>query len=214
MLFLISIVPFISRLITGSAEPTKCPNGTFRGQTLGKSVQECQDCTAGWFCNITGLVKPADQCSPGYYCPPKSVSPTENVCPEGHYCPIMTEHPKECPEGTFSNTTRLEQENDCPKCLQGYYCDTTKLTYPTGLCKAGYYCPLGSVRDTQEPCPSAMYCPQGSYKPEHCPAGSYTEVGSSAVCEECPPGYYCVPNTVTPGKCFSFCSSLYLNMLL
>ena len=129
------------------------------------------------------------------------MSPTENECPEGHYCPVETEHPLECPAGTFSNATRLKKESDCPKCLPGYFCATKKLTYPTGPCKAGHYCPLGSVQDTQEPCPSAMHCPEGSAEAKYCPDGYYTEVGSSAACELCPPGYYCVSDTVTPGMC-------------
>ena len=184
----------------GTSEPTQCPNGTFRAQPLAQSVADCLYCTPGFFCNTTALVAPVGSCSAGHFCPTGSVSPTQYKCPEGHYCPLGTEHPKECPAGTFSNASRLEKEQDCPKCLPGQFCATKKLTYPTGPCKAGYYCPLGSASDTQVTCPSAMQCPEGSATPQHCPEGSFTESGLSSSCELCPPGYYCIPHTVTPGK--------------
>ena len=188
--------------IVGTDEPIQCPAGTYRGSTLGQSLSDCHNCTGGYYCNDTKLTEPVGKCSPGYYCPSKSSSATEYNCPEGFYCPLGTEYPHECPEGTYSNSTRLVQIEDCPKCLAGMFCATKKLTYPTGPCKAGYYCPLGSASDTEEACPSAMHCPEGSAEPKHCQDGFFTDSPMQRSCTICPPGSYCISKTAVAGKLF------------
>lgn len=45
--------------------------------------------------------------------------------------------------------------------FSGYYCQTTGLTEPTGLCSAGFYCEAGSDNNAPTICPAGKYCPQG-----------------------------------------------------
>jgi len=54
------------------------------------------------------------------------------VCPKGSYCLKGTAEPVGCPNGTFSNVSQLEKEFDCTPCSNGYYCEESNLTAPTG----------------------------------------------------------------------------------
>ena len=102
---------------------------------------------------------------------------TPKDCPAGFYCPNGTEtvHQYPCPIGTYSNTTRLENEGDCRLCPPGYYCEATNITEPTDKCDAGYYCILGS--SSPQPslpteggtCPQGTWCEQGWSNPTPCP---------------------------------------------
>ena len=64
----------------------------------------------------------------------------------GHYCLINTEFDSQypCPNGTYNNQTGSTSPSDCQLCPAGYYCPTTGLAEPAGLCDPGYYCVLGS----------------------------------------------------------------------
>ena len=39
----------------------------------------------------------------------------------------------------------------------------------------------------------------GSDTPKDCPSGTFTNATAQASCQDCPPGYYCVPENVTAG---------------
>lgn len=51
------------------------------------------------------------------------------------------------------NTSRHPFNQDCTACSEGYYCETTGLTTPTGPCLFGHYCkrkvdtraPIGTI---------------------------------------------------------------------
>ena len=102
----------------------------------------------------------AGVCFPGVYClegtdvvPDKSHS---NVCPSGHYCPAGTYEPIQCPAGTFSAVTGLENVTQCMVVEAGSY-SLVGSTEATGICDPGWYCPAGSTRETQYPCPIGRY---------------------------------------------------------
>ncbi|RUS80256.1 hypothetical protein EGW08_011985, partial [Elysia chlorotica] len=182
-----------------TAEPIPCPQGTYSPAFRLTQESECLNCTAGFFCNETGLTSVAGPCEAGFYCPLGSVQQTEVLCPEGHYCPAQAVSPTGCPNGTFSNTTGLAQASECTPCMPGYYCSGPGLVEVSGPCREGYYCPSGSAMDTQIICPSAKHCPTGSSEPHDCPAGYYVDYDGSPVCLICPEGYYCIPSLSVAG---------------
>ena len=71
--------------IEGSQTGTKCPIGTFRADPGAQTQEECENCTAGSFCNSTGLTEVSGPCEQGYYCPrgQSEKAPQEYPCPQG-----------------------------------------------------------------------------------------------------------------------------------
>ena len=66
---------------TNSDAPTACAIGTYSNVTGVKRVEDCEACTPGSYCGITGLIAPQGLCDPGYYC--YSGSNTSGACWEG-----------------------------------------------------------------------------------------------------------------------------------
>lgn len=81
-------------------------SGTFRDSTKGESIDDCNFCTAGYYCPTTGMTDPiiCDKgsysdtgatvclgCEPGYYCnlnaTSKDVMLAELYCVAGTECP-------------------------------------------------------------------------------------------------------------------------------
>ena len=52
-----------------------------------ETIDDCLNCTAGSYCNGTGLDKVTGDCQEGYYCPPgqSEKAPQEFVCPQGNF---------------------------------------------------------------------------------------------------------------------------------
>lgn len=106
------------------------------------------------------------------------------ICPAGYYCLIGTKRPYEypCPNGTYSNRTGLEREDQCIACDPGRSCTGEGLTEANGICKAGYYCVRGAKtpqpRDgvTGNICPAGYHCPTGSATFKQCVPGTYRYV--------------------------------------
>ena len=122
---------------------------------------QCTPCTEGYYCEFSGKTNETGLCQEGFFCVQGSISKQQQVCPAGQYCPIGTHVPKDCPAGTFSNTTGLWKREQCVNCTAGSYCFEEGRTYPTGKCRQGYYCPTGSSVDNAEPCPIGLHCPTG-----------------------------------------------------
>ena len=55
------------------------------GSEGSKTEDDCLNCTAGSYCNETGLDKVSGPCQEGYYCPggQSEMAPPEYVCPQG-----------------------------------------------------------------------------------------------------------------------------------
>ncbi|EDO40915.1 predicted protein, partial [Nematostella vectensis] len=160
---------------------------------------QCTDCTGGFYCELPGKTEVSGPCQKGHYCPSRSISSTSVICPAGRYCPIQTEMPKLCPRGTFSNNTGLWSDSQCTICTAGSYCGSQGLTEPSGLCRAGFYCPEGSQDENAVPCTIGLHCPTGYKTPIDCPEGTFTNTTTSPSCQDCPEGFYCVPENVTSG---------------
>jgi hypothetical protein len=67
----------------GSNQSTACPVSAF---CASNGMANYAPCTAGFFCNATGLSAVSGSCSAGFYCPAGSTSPTQVACEPGFYC--------------------------------------------------------------------------------------------------------------------------------
>ncbi|XP_064629316.1 zonadhesin-like [Lineus longissimus] len=174
----------------GTKDPREypCPPGTFSDLTMRKSVEDCQACPAGKYCEKPSLSAPTGDCAGGYYCTQGSTIDTPNNktmgghCEKGFFCPTGSGHPVPC--------------------TPGYHCEADYLKEPSGQCEEGYYC-TGSRKF---PCPAGAYCPEASYHPTLCPAGTYnneTSKGNVSDCLPCEPGSYCsgLGNVQPTGLC-------------
>ncbi|XP_064159371.1 SCO-spondin [Anguilla rostrata] len=186
-----------------------CPEGTYGADAGLTAISECRECDPGHYCGQRNATAVTGPCQEGYYCPGGNASPQPHSdsageggpCPAGHYCPRGAAEPQPCPEGTFSNLTRLVSKDDCTPCSPGHYCRSAGLTSPSGECWEGFFCHRGAVlpnspiRDGRGgPCPPGYFCPKGVAAPQVCPEGSFSTVEGQASCSRCPRGYYCPGN--------------------
>ncbi|KAH8064675.1 hypothetical protein JL722_1554 [Aureococcus anophagefferens] len=250
----------------GSTSPTACPPGTQNGALGRFNLSHCEPCEASFYCPDSGTIDATIPCEPGFYCPGGDVQPTllcteghycaggdadpepcapgtfANVtgasecaacpishycelatvtpqwCPKGFYCPLHTQYGSQhpCPNGTFTNRTRLAHEADCEPCSPGHYCGAPGLPEPQGPCEAGFYCALGSATatpgdgeferylgetcnvmrpsETNGVCPVGHYCEEGSIAPTQCPPGTESKargLHNVTECRPCTAGYVC-----------------------
>lgn len=170
----------------GTTNGTKCPIGTMRPFTGGKTEGDCLPCEQGHYCDEPGLAQAKGICLQGYYCPPeakiKSPTPSDYLCPRGYFCVNGTAHPRGCKQGEY-------QPN--------------KLEYACLPCPKGKYCPANT--SNPEPCPPYHYCPKGSIVPEFCPNGTFTRADETGLidpeqCTLCINGSYCQMGTIK-GPC-------------
>ena len=162
-----------------SKYPTPCPEGTYNGGTGADRVEQCVNCDPGKACESVGLPSPNIDCDPGHYCSigaavRNPIGETYgDLCPGGYYCPLGTndfsDHP--CPNGTYSNYTGNQAEENCTSCDPGKVCNGFGLTEPNDICAAGYFCRGGASSDsprdggtTGDLCPTGHYCPAGTGK--------------------------------------------------
>ncbi|XP_026719422.1 zonadhesin-like [Athene cunicularia] len=161
----------------GAPLPLQCPPGTWSGSEGSGSLQECQPCPGGYYCNSSGQSAPSGHCSAGYYCVTRAQTPTPTdglsgaPCPVGHFCPLGSRSPAPCPPGSYSPHIRGEKCHACPE---------------------GDYCVPG---EKPQPCPPGYFCPKGTALPTACPAGSYNPSQRQASCLPCPEGFFCPKNS-------------------
>ncbi|XP_038155551.1 uncharacterized protein LOC119792815 [Cyprinodon tularosa] len=190
----------------GSSTPRPCPSGTYSDQLSGGDVKHCRPCEAGLFCSRAGLSKPQGLCDPGHYCTsgattssPIAVA-TGDVCPAGYFCPRGTKYPQQhpCPIGTWRISVGGQNLSSCWPCPPAFYCNSTGLSQPSGICDPGYFCSGGAKFSkpfdglTGDICPTGHYCPLASAFPIPCPDGTYSNSSAAEVCVECPSGTYCL----------------------
>lgn len=89
------------------------------------------------FCQEYGLAKPSGECRAGYYCPSGADRPDYLECPAGSFCVTGSVTGELCSNGTYRNSTRGKNRNDCFDCTPGLYCDGVGLEKPSGPCGAG-----------------------------------------------------------------------------
>ncbi|CAM9824345.1 unnamed protein product [Bubo scandiacus] len=161
----------------GASLPLQCPPGTWSGSEGSGSLQECQPCPGGYYCNSSGQRAPSGHCSAGYYCVARAQTPTPTdglsgaPCPVGHFCPLGSRSPAPCPPGSYTPHIRGEKCHACPE---------------------GDYCVPG---EKPQPCPLGYFCPKGTALPTACPAGSYSPSQRQTSCLPCPEGFFCPKNS-------------------
>ena len=167
-------------------------SGTFREDTLGEALINCDDCTAGYYCPTAAMTAPL-VCGTGYYSPPAQINCT--TCDPGRYCNSNT-----------TSETLMNTEKICPA---GVECPGGVAVQPDLVqneCRSGYYCPQGDVNPYPVPCPIATYSNETGLKQvsqcSDCTAGYYcNETGLTDPSGECPGGYYCPIGT---GDAYTF----------
>jgi hypothetical protein len=184
----------------GSPAPIKCPPGLMNAAQGMFNLSHCEDCTAGYFCNISATITPVEKCLQGFYCPGGDAVPTFE-CPLGHYCPGFNAVPLPCAAGTFQNTTAQAMCLDCPP---GKFCELATVT--PASCPVGFYCLASTEYATQHPCPNGTFSNRTELKDvqqcSQCTAGTYCEAeGLFKPTGLCEAGFFCNrgSNTATPG---------------
>ena len=130
-----------------------------------------------------------------------SPHPAVGICPLGYYCDDMIT-PKQCPAGTYGNTTGAPSlAAGCQVCPPGYFCPPSTAGYPTSnlRCPPGHYCLAGTSTQFENPCPDGTYSTNlGNEKREQCQScepGYYCQGGEGVGNKLCPSGHYCPANT-------------------
>ncbi|KAH8046092.1 hypothetical protein JL720_16470 [Aureococcus anophagefferens] len=164
-----------------------------------RSVDGCEPCFGGHYCETDGLGWPTGECAGGYYCGlgANVATPDEKQLAtsiyQGETCADQSTEDDAngvCPRGHYCQGTRLAHEADCEPCSPGHYCGAPGLPEPQGPCEAGFYCALGSATrrpatasstrlgeacnvmrpsETNGVCPVGHYCEEGSIAPTQCP---------------------------------------------
>ena len=116
----------------GTSYPSQypCPLGSYTDQINLTVASECNACPPRFACSQ------ADG----------TISGTIELCAQGHYCPQSTPSPTsfDCPPGTYSNRTDLEDPSECTDCPPGFYCAGGSATF-SGNCAQGHYCPMNTI---------------------------------------------------------------------
>lgn len=184
----------------GTTQPVPCPAGFYLPTLHGASVGDCRSCTAGSFCNMSGLSRVSGQCQLGFFCPTSSnvtvSNPSLYPCPVGSYCPTGSAAPLPCDDGQYQARTSQGRCDTCPRgfqCLRG-----TNSTIDPTPCPLGFVCLAGSG-------PMVSPCLPGTYSNAtglaafdeclNCPAGSWCVNGS--VAGICSSGYICLSGSAT-----------------
>eukprot|EP00163_Fabomonas_tropica_P011852 TRINITY_DN227_c0_g2_i1.p1 TRINITY_DN227_c0_g2~~TRINITY_DN227_c0_g2_i1.p1 ORF type:complete len:7500 (+),score=2428.07 TRINITY_DN227_c0_g2_i1:177-22676(+) len=179
---------FYCPLNTVAPNAQACPQGTYNPVPGASNITACLDCTAGYYCNNTGLSAVVGKCAPGYYCSGRSPTRTPPAsagyggqCSAGHYCPEGSHQEVPCDAGKYCLTTLLSLPSG--PCAPGHYC-TARASTPTptdgttgNVCPPGYVCPLGTDNFT-------IPCPTGTFR-------STAQAANDSQCTDCTPGFYC-----------------------
>ena len=192
----------------GTFLPYPCPKGTYSDEEGLSEEDRCDPCPAGFLCDEVGQLQFSKPCPMGFFCLKGAgsdgwnevVSNDHGPCPHGHYCPAASVTPYKCPEGTYSNSTKLFQRSECTLCQGGSFCSEVGLNQPNGFCEEGYYCPEGSNSSRTHICPEGSFCPKGSAYFSLCPSGTYNSVPggkNESDCTLCPGGFYCADPGLT-----------------
>lgn len=133
--------------------PKKCPIHRYRDIPGGKTLNDCLECPAGHWCNVTGM---------NNY--------NNSRCPLGYYC-LRAQKPTICPAGRHRNVPGAKNVTDCFLCPGGHYCPENRTNINGIICRATYYCQLGSA--FERVCPAGKFCKIQTEDPTICP-GMYS----------------------------------------
>lgn len=123
----------------------------------GSSVEDCQLCSPGHYCQERGSAEPSGLCADGYYCPEGQISdrPQQYLCSEGQFCEKVS-----CPQhkplrwrpSSVLNSRLVQYLPDLECCclmVQGSVSQTA--------CRPGSYQPSRG-QGSCETCPAGFFC--------------------------------------------------------
>ena len=88
----------------GTGDPFECPPGTFLASTGNTIINDCDPCTAGFYCDEPGADAADKPCPAGYYCPQGTDTKyPATECAEGQECPEGSSTTTECLPGFYQN---------------------------------------------------------------------------------------------------------------
>ena len=178
----------------GTPAAIPCDPGTFVDSKASKNKSFCKPCTAGKFCNGSGLPVPVGDCDPGFSCPPGQISSKAFVCPEGYYCTGGKGYAEPCPSGSYQDQ---KMQPTCKMCPKRFYCNATNgpvVNYTHYICPEGYYCPNGTQFAEEYPCDVGTF-------------NNITGRASQSECTQCLGGYYCGKKGLTYP--YTTCNAMY-----
>lgn len=120
----------------GTSSPIPCPPGTLSTKLNLTSVEECQLCIPGMYCEGLPQMSAGGKCAAGFYCRLGATNPqplegsVNGLCPPGSFCPEGAPIPVACPIGTIRSVPGAANESDCQLCSPGYYCADIGLITP------------------------------------------------------------------------------------
>lgn len=162
-----------------------CPAGSFTTATTVTSAAGCTQCPAGKWCD-EGSINSSTDCPKNFYCPAGATSPLPCIAGQTSAAGASTCSP--CPIG---HICPLYSEADNPiACPAGYYMESTGSAGPCDLVPEGYYSTGTGAK---------ISCGDGKWAP---PGGT-----TSAVCTDCPVGYYCASGVKTPCGLGKWCAA-------
>lgn len=171
------------------SSPKPCPSGTYNPYSGKTSINDCQICPPGTYCNQNISASSAIPCPAEFYCPAGTIS-LSTPCPPGYYCPFSAQNKLLCPPGSYCP---ISSSVPFP-CPIGSYCpEGSNKGIP---CKGGYQCPFGSIE--AKICPKNTFSLFESGACTPCPNAEFTDKEGSISCKICPSqnwnidGWYCM----------------------
>lgn len=78
-------------------------SGFYLPTRRSSNITACLSCSAGYFCNATGLSAVSGPCTTGYYCPggQATSTPIAYQCPVGHFCVEGSSAAQICTSGYY-----------------------------------------------------------------------------------------------------------------
>ena len=106
----------------GTRVPHACPPGKFNTLHGQGSIDACEVCEKGQYCENAGNVAPDDDCAPGHVCANYSFADHQfkKITPPGTYAPKGSWESTACAAGTYAPIAGLPE---CLECPAGYICD-------------------------------------------------------------------------------------------
>ena len=148
-------------------DPIECPVYTYNDTGYAASIDDCNYCPPGYFCNEIGV---------------GTLQGRE--CPAGYYCAGQGAPPMFCPAGRMSGVdTKAESMLDCPPCEAGKYCPEPSISKL-------------NIAEELDICPPGYECPEGNRMPFLCKEGSFCPREGMTKGEICPAGYHCPEGTI------------------
>jgi hypothetical protein len=180
-----------------------CPTGTFNAQLGQESVASCDECPAGTFGEKEGAIKNERISRPD----PKDLSAEQlaaTPCDCSQDPCIPPDTCENCPAGTWSAATGINQDYHCVDCAVGKFSTLTGMALELACtdCPSGRYQDELAAISKGDSCPFGTICTRAC---KHCPAGMFSGAESEDsidACQNCTAGKYSTNRNVRDGTAY------------